>query len=42
MYIDFIVPTYLISFDPSNSSKPFEVTGLLSGKEPPQICDYSR
>ncbi len=37
-----VIDASLISFDPSNSSKPFEVTGLLSGKEPPQICDYSR
>ncbi|AFW96193.1 hypothetical protein ANA_C13531 [Anabaena sp. 90] len=37
-----VIDASFISFDPSNSSKPFEVTGLLSGKEPPQICDYSR
>ncbi|MFN7658183.1 MAG: hypothetical protein ACK5P3_08570, partial [Dolichospermum sp.] len=37
-----VIDASLISFDPSNSNKPFEVTGLLSGKETPQICDYSR
>ncbi|MGK7884877.1 MAG: hypothetical protein AB4057_09660 [Crocosphaera sp.] len=32
----------LISYDRSNQDLPFEVTGLLSGEVPPEICDYSR
>ncbi len=32
----------LISYDHSNPDQPFEVTGLLSGEVPPQLCDYSR
>jgi len=31
----------LISFDPASSDQPFQVTGLLSGDAPPQVCDYS-
>ncbi len=32
----------LISYDRSNPDLPFEVTGLLSGEVPPEVCDYSR
>ncbi|EAZ88431.1 hypothetical protein CY0110_22971 [Crocosphaera chwakensis CCY0110] len=36
-YIDASV----VSYDPTNSEQPFEVTGLLSGESPPQVCDYN-
>jgi hypothetical protein len=31
----------LISYDRSNPDLPFEITGLLSGEVPPEVCDYS-
>ncbi|WP_198648383.1 hypothetical protein [Cyanothece sp. BG0011] len=31
----------LITYDPANPEKPFEVTGLLSGESPPDVCDYN-
>ncbi|WP_353930895.1 hypothetical protein WJM97_21975 [Okeanomitos corallinicola TIOX110] len=37
-----VIDAALISFDPTSSAKPFQVTGLLSGQAPPQVCDYSR
>jgi hypothetical protein len=37
-----VIDVAVISFDPANSGTPFKVTGLLSGKNAPQVCDYSR
>jgi hypothetical protein len=37
-----VIDAALISVNPSSSEQPFQVTGLLSGGTPPQVCDYSR
>lgn len=37
-----VIDAAFVSFDANNSKKPFKVTGILSGTEPPQVCDYSR
>mgnify|MGYP006269286229 CR=1 FL=1 len=37
-----VIDASVVSFDANNGQKPFKVTGLLSGTEPPQVCDYSR
>ena len=30
-----------VTFDPNNTTAPFEVLGLLDQQKPPKICDYS-
>jgi hypothetical protein len=37
-----VIDAALIAFDAKNVEQPFKVTGLLSGKAAPVVCDYSR
>lgn len=36
-----VIDASLVAIDPSNRTRPFSVTGLLSGAAPPATCDYS-
>ncbi len=37
-----VIDANMVYFDPNNRDKPFTITGLLSGLEPPNECNYSR